>query len=117
MAAVPKDELAGMSSAQLDSHCQREKNDIRSILNSNQMTMTQLVKDRINVLNTIKVVGIKKEYIVDDVEWARREIIISSKTDKLTFTAYSLHILKDGRTDWHTTLYTFYLKKRTQTLS
>ena len=68
MAAVPKDEVKSMSSAQLDSYCQREKNDVRSILDSNRMTMTQVVKDRINVLNTIKEVGLKKEYIVDDVE-------------------------------------------------
>ena len=69
MAAVPKNDIAGMSSAQLDSYCTREKSDIRSILDSNRMTMTQVVKDRINVLNTIKEVGIKKEYVVEDIEW------------------------------------------------
>ena len=40
MASFPKDEVASMSPAQLDSSCQREKIAIKSILESNQMTMT-----------------------------------------------------------------------------
>ena len=63
MAAIPKDEAMNMSASQLDGNCQREKNNIKSILESNKMTMTQLVKDRVNVMNTIKQVGIKKEWI------------------------------------------------------
>ena len=43
MAAIPKDSLSDMNSAQMDSNCQREKIAIRSILESNQMTMTQVV--------------------------------------------------------------------------
>ncbi len=54
MAAIPKDQLADMSSAQLDSNCQREKIAIKSILDSNKMTMTQVVQDRINVMYAIK---------------------------------------------------------------
>ena len=40
MAAVPKDSIADMSAGQLDSHCQKEKIAIKSILDSNKMTMT-----------------------------------------------------------------------------
>ena len=58
MAAVPKDDLSGMSAPQLDSQCMSEKNEIKKILDSNQMTMTQLVKDRVNVLRTLNEMGV-----------------------------------------------------------
>mmetsp|Transcript_5807 Transcript_5807/g.7842 ORF Transcript_5807/g.7842 Transcript_5807/m.7842 type:complete len:95 (+) Transcript_5807:29-313(+) len=58
MAAIPKESLADMSSAQIDSQCTREKSAIKSILDSNSMTMTQVVKDRINVMKTLKEVGV-----------------------------------------------------------
>ena len=51
--SVPKDEVPNMSAAQLDANCQREKNEIKRILDSNQMTMTQVVKDRINVVHAL----------------------------------------------------------------
>ena len=58
MAAVPHSDLTDMSAAQLDSMCGREKIAIKSILDSNKMTMTQVVKDRLNVMYAIKEVGI-----------------------------------------------------------
>ena len=61
MAAIPKSSIADMSAAQLDSSCQREKIEIKRILDSNQMTMTQLVKDRVNILRTINEIGITYE--------------------------------------------------------
>ena len=63
LSAVPKDDIAAMSDAQLDSFCQSEKSEIKSILNGNRMTMTQLVTDRINVLYAIRSVGIKKKNV------------------------------------------------------
>ena len=57
MAAVPKDQLKDMSSLQLDGQCVKERSAITSILNSNQMTMTQVVKDRLNVMRTLQEIG------------------------------------------------------------
>ena len=65
MAAVPQNELNDMSSAQLDSLCSREKIGIKSILESNQMTMTQLVKDRVNVMKALKQIEIPRKYITE----------------------------------------------------
>ena len=47
-----------MSPAQQDNLCVSERQQIKSILDSNQMTMTQVVKDRINVMRTLKETGI-----------------------------------------------------------
>ena len=58
MANVPHSDLTDMSAAQLDSQCGREKIAIKSILESNQMTMTQVVKDRLNVMRALKEVGV-----------------------------------------------------------
>ena len=58
MAAIPKDSLSDMNSSQMDSNCQRERIAIRSILESNQMTMTQVVQDRINVMRAIRERGV-----------------------------------------------------------
>ena len=66
MVAVPKEDLSGMSAAQLDSHCQREKIAVKSILESNQMTMTQVVKDRLNVMRTLKEIGVPSRVVEED---------------------------------------------------
>ena len=42
--------LKGMSLSQMDTTCSSEKEVVRKILNSNEMTMTQVVKDRVDVL-------------------------------------------------------------------
>ena len=47
-----------MSPAQQDNLCVSERQQIKSILESNQMTMTQVVKDRLNVMRTLKETGI-----------------------------------------------------------
>ena len=52
-AAIPKDNLKGMNIGQLDTHCTGERETIRRILHSNEMTMTQVVKDRVAVLQAI----------------------------------------------------------------
>ena len=39
-----------MSLSQMDTQCTAEKDAIRRLLNSNEMTMTQVVKDRVDVL-------------------------------------------------------------------
>ena len=65
-AAVPKDSLNDMNSGQLDSHCTSERANIRRILDTNEMTMTTLIKDRINVLQALDALGPKirtTEYI------------------------------------------------------
>lgn len=65
-AAVPKESLAEMNAGQLDSHCTAERAAIRRILDSNEMTMTQVVKDRVNVLQALQALGPmqrKTEYI------------------------------------------------------
>ena len=67
MANVPKSDLTEMSAAQLDSQCGREKIAIKSILDSNQMTMTQVVKDRLNVMRAIKEVGINVRTVYNEV--------------------------------------------------
>ena len=56
-AAVPKDDIPSMSAAALDSQCQSQKIAIKRILESNEMTMTQVVKDRVNVMRTLNEIG------------------------------------------------------------
>ena len=67
MAAIPKSDIPDMSASQLDSSCQKEKIDIKRILDSNQMTMTQVVKDRVNVLRTINEMGVTIDYKTQEV--------------------------------------------------
>ena len=45
--------MKGMNQAQLDTQCTSERENIRRILNSNEMTMTTLVKDRVAVLHAL----------------------------------------------------------------
>lgn len=56
---VDKDELASASKSALDSKCGREKEAVKSILASNEMTMTTVVKDRVNVLYALNELGTK----------------------------------------------------------
>ena len=67
MAGVPKGDLTDMSASQLDSLCQREKIGVKSILDSNTMTMSQVVKDRINVMRTLKEVGVPSRRVVKEI--------------------------------------------------
>ena len=46
-----------MSAAQQDTLCVNERQQIKRILESNEMTMTQVVKDRLNVMRTLKETG------------------------------------------------------------
>ena len=54
MAAISKAEALDMSAPQQDSMCQREKLEIKRILDSNQMTMSQIVRDRVNVIRALE---------------------------------------------------------------
>ena len=56
---MDKDELASASKSALDAKCNREKDTVRSILASNEMTMTTVVKDRVNVLYALNELGTK----------------------------------------------------------
>lgn len=56
---IDKDELGAMPQSALDVRCNREKDTIRSILGSNEMTMTTVVKDRVNVLYALNEQGTK----------------------------------------------------------
>ena len=58
-----------MSAAALDSNCQREKISIKGILDSNQMTMTQVVKDRLNVMRTLKEIGVPYREVKTELWW------------------------------------------------
>lgn len=55
-----KDDLLAMG-AKMDQLCANEKTAIKQILASNEMTMTQLVKDRVNVLKALHSQGIVME--------------------------------------------------------
>lgn len=48
--AIPKADLAEMPQGAMDTKCAKEKGEIRALLESNQLTMTNLVQDRVNVL-------------------------------------------------------------------
>ena len=50
-AKIDQGALGGMNLSQMDTQCSSEKEGIRRILNSNEMTMTQVVKDRVDVLH------------------------------------------------------------------
>ena len=49
---IPEDNLKDMTKAQLDTQCQKEKIEIKSILDSNQMTMSNILKDRVAVMKS-----------------------------------------------------------------
>ena len=50
---IPEEDLKGMSKGQMDTMCQSEKIEIKRILESNEMTTSRIVKDRIHVLEQI----------------------------------------------------------------
>lgn len=56
---IDKDELSSATPSALDAKCNREKDAVRSILASNEMTMTTVVKDRVNVLYALNEQGTK----------------------------------------------------------
>ena len=56
---IDKEELASMPRSALDAKCSREKEAVKSILSSNEMTMTTVVKDRVNVLYALNELGTK----------------------------------------------------------
>ena len=47
---IPEDSLKDMTKAQMDTQCQSEKIEIKRILDSNQMTMSTILKDRVAVM-------------------------------------------------------------------
>ena len=58
IACYQKIDLKGMEHSQMDRICMKEKAEVKSILESNTMTMTQLVQDRVNVLYLLNEKGI-----------------------------------------------------------
>ena len=50
----PEEDLKSMTKHQMDTLCQKEKNAIKKILESNEMTMSRVVSDRIYVLDKVK---------------------------------------------------------------
>jgi hypothetical protein len=59
IACYQKSDVKGQELGQLDRLCVKEKNEIKGILNSNEMTMTRLVQDRVNVLYLLNEKGVK----------------------------------------------------------
>ena len=53
-ADVGEDNIKSMSKSQMDTTCAKEKMAINRILNSNEMTMSRVIKDRMAVLDEIK---------------------------------------------------------------
>ncbi len=53
-----------MSKSVMDSKCVAEKNAVKAILESNQMTMTQIVEDRVKSLYEITKDGVYTERVV-----------------------------------------------------
>jgi hypothetical protein len=47
---LAKEDVLGVPASALDGKCAKEKSELKSILASNEMTMTALVRDRVNVL-------------------------------------------------------------------
>ena len=50
---ISEDSVKSMTQGQIDSACHKEKNEIKKILDSNEMTMSRVIKDRIGVLKDI----------------------------------------------------------------
>ena len=71
---IDQDSLKGMSKTQMDNTCVKERAEIIGILESNQMTMTRVVKDRLSVVSaqshipmTIKS---NEAHLEENVNWA-----------------------------------------------
>ena len=62
---ISKDSLDKMSEAEMDSKCGAQKAQIRSILESNEMTMTQIVKDRTEIMYALNARGPMRTIIVE----------------------------------------------------
>ena len=59
-----------MSDSQLDQTCKSEQMQVQSILATNKMTMTQNVKDRVNVQRALYELGpLQYEYKVELKDW------------------------------------------------
>lgn len=52
--AVTKEAFDAAPKGSMDGMCAREKNDVKSLLESNELAMTSLVRDRIGVLYAIE---------------------------------------------------------------
>ena len=52
--AVSKDQFESAPKGSLDGLCAREKNEVKNILDTNELNMTQMVKDRMAVLHAIE---------------------------------------------------------------
>ena len=61
---IPKERLDSMSAGEMDGACAKEKSMVRSILESNEMTMTQLVKDRVDIMYKLNARGPMKTVVV-----------------------------------------------------
>ena len=53
---LPQEDVLGQPDSKLDTFCMKEKSEVKSILSSNAMTMTELVQDRVNVLYGLQVI-------------------------------------------------------------
>ena len=62
---IPKSELESMSQSAKDGRCNTEKAKIRSILDSNELTMTNMVKDRVNVMYKLNEMGQMRTIFVE----------------------------------------------------
>ena len=63
-------EIKDMSDSQVDQACKSEQMQIQSILASNKMTMTQNIKDRINVQRALNELGpLQYEYKTELIDW------------------------------------------------
>ena len=61
-ADIGEDNIKAMSKSQMDTQCSKEKMAITRILNSNEMTMSRVIKDRIAVLKELE----HKPLIIED---------------------------------------------------
>ena len=59
---VSPEELAGPA-GNLDAKCAAEKNAVRSILEGNELTMTNVVRDRVQVLYAMNSAGIESKTV------------------------------------------------------
>ena len=63
---IDKAELDGKSPAQLSGRCISEKAAIKNILESNSLTMTNLVKDRVGILYAFNEIGGKRNVVIEE---------------------------------------------------
>ncbi len=61
--AIDPEELKQMSKSAMDAKCAKQKSDVRAILESNELTMTQNVRDRTKILYELVQVTPKMEYV------------------------------------------------------